>query len=99
MSGHSIWWTDGGGRLKTYSVQKKAGRPAVVKVEIEVSDPHELGCLVASIEKVQRDQAASPAAAGPGAKKRPEKHPARPASLEHRSVPMLTYRGDPGGRP
>ncbi len=76
----TIYWERAKARLKSYAAATRGKGGAIVKLEIEVSDPGQLGRLLEDIAAIQQDQAA---AAKPPAKPR---KPATPPRL-------LTYRG------
>jgi len=65
-----IWWERGEARVRKYSAAT-TGTRTVVRVEIEVTDHHALGYLLASIQREVAEQ--EPA---------PEKPPARQAQAK-----------------
>lgn len=80
-----IHWRADEARLKTYSAATRAKGGAVVKIEIEVLDPHRLGSLLQDLAEIQRDQDAAAKAAA---------KPVRPDTKKLAPAPrLLTYRG------
>ncbi|WP_374631787.1 hypothetical protein [Ferrovibrio sp.] len=55
-SHRSIYWRDNDARLKTYKAETRARGGAVVKIELEVSDPCRLGYLLQELAEIKRDQ-------------------------------------------
>lgn len=81
-----IHWRADEARLKTYSAATRAKGGAVVKIEIEVLDPHRLGYLVQELAEIERDQAAAAKAVA---------KPPRADTKKLAPAPrLLTYRGN-----
>jgi hypothetical protein len=64
-----LYWRDGAATIAAYSSASKGDR-SVVKIELTVSDPYELGSLLSQLAEQKRAQAQVPKPA-PKAKKPP----------------------------
>ncbi|HML28769.1 MAG TPA: hypothetical protein PKE16_08020 [Hyphomicrobium sp.] len=88
MTYRYISWNGDEARLKNFTSAMKSGGASVVKIEITVRNPSDLGWLLRELGEIQQQQDAADKAAAAEAK-RPKRR-----AIENKPPLLLTFRED-----